>query len=783
MRRIIHNTTAIAACLSLLAPHAVLAQSGEAGQAPQDQQQPQAADQQAQQPVETQAEQAPQQQPEAQAAACADGSAPPCAEAAPAAQAEPSPEVVEQEAAPAATPEVQADPQLAPAAPAEESSAPAAADAAPTEPPLAEPADTAQPKPRKAAKDAPSAAPAEATAPVEQAEPQPMTAEEPVEGTAQQVQEDTKAPAPKAAPTDDGLADALAKEADKAASPAPAEKPEDAGATTPPAAESAPLAQENAGQAGGKAAPQGKTATDADALAEKNGEAATTPEEPAPVATTPAEPAPLTQENAGKTGDEAAPQGEPSTDADALAKALAEKNGETATTPEEPAPVATTPAEPAPLTQENAGQTGDEAAPQGEPSTDADALAKALAEKNGETAATPEEPAPAATAPQAGQPAQPVAEAPAPEQGAKETEAAKEAAAAEEVAPVAALSEEGGGEVTEEQVTEDNSRSSAEDFATDLRNAMTAATGQPREAARDKDDDKSDLAKALLFGLGGVAVGSMLNNNRQVTLSTPDRVVVTRDDGSQQVIKDEVALLRQPGSTVATENYADGSSRTIVTRADGSKIVTIRDADLRVLRRNLVSADGTTVQLIDDTVRVDPVDIASLPAPAAGTRITPGQTNEEELRAALFRESDAGRRFTLSQIRNIAQVRALAAPVNIDAITFETGSAAIQPDQAEQLSALGKIIRSAVAENPREVFLVEGHTDTVGSDAANLALSDRRAESVALALTEYFEVPPENMVVQGYGEQFPKVRQEGDVRENRRAAIRRITDLLPQSAQ
>ena len=727
MRRIIHNTTAIAACLSLLAPHAVLAQSGEAGQAPQDQQQPQAADQQAQQPVETQAEQAPQQQPEAQAAACADGSAPPCAEAAPAAQAEPSPEVVEQEAAPAATPEVQADPQLAPAAPAEESSAPAAADAAPTEPPLAEPADTAQPKPRKAAKDAPSAAPAEATAPVEQAEPQPMTAEEPVEGTAQQVQEDTKAPAPKAAPTDDGLADALAKEADKAASPAPAEKPEDAGATTPPAAESAPLAQENAGQAGGKAAPQGKTATDADALAEKNGEAATTPEEPAPVATTPAEPAPLTQENAGKTGDEAAPQGEPSTDADALAKALAEKNGE--------------------------------------------------------TAATPEEPAPAATAPQAGQPAQPVAEAPAPEQGAKETEAAKEAAAAEEVAPVAALSEEGGGEVTEEQVTEDNSRSSAEDFATDLRNAMTAATGQPREAARDKDDDKSDLAKALLFGLGGVAVGSMLNNNRQVTLSTPDRVVVTRDDGSQQVIKDEVALLRQPGSTVATENYADGSSRTIVTRADGSKIVTIRDADLRVLRRNLVSADGTTVQLIDDTVRVDPVDIASLPAPAAGTRITPGQTNEEELRAALFRESDAGRRFTLSQIRNIAQVRALAAPVNIDAITFETGSAAIQPDQAEQLSALGKIIRSAVAENPREVFLVEGHTDTVGSDAANLALSDRRAESVALALTEYFEVPPENMVVQGYGEQFPKVRQEGDVRENRRAAIRRITDLLPQSAQ
>ena len=88
------------------------------------------------------------------------------------------------------------------------------------------------------------------------------------------------------------------------------------------------------------------------------------------------------------------------------------------------------------------------------------------------------------------------------------------------------------------------------------------------------------------------------------------------------------------------------------------------------------------------------------------------------------------------------------------------------------------MIADAVRDNPREIFIVEGHTDTVGSDASNLALSDRRAESVALALTEYFQVPPENMVVQGYGEQILQVRQEGDVRENRRAAVRRITGLL-----
>ena len=83
-------------------------------------------------------------------------------------------------------------------------------------------------------------------------------------------------------------------------------------------------------------------------------------------------------------------------------------------------------------------------------------------------------------------------------------------------------------------------------------------------------------------------------------------------------------------------------------------------------------------------------------------------------------------------------------------------------------------------KNPQEIFMIEGHTDTVGSDAANLALSDRRAESVALALTEYFDVPPENLVTQGYGEQFLRVRAEGDIRDNRRASVRRITDLLAQ---
>ena len=39
-------------------------------------------------------------------------------------------------------------------------------------------------------------------------------------------------------------------------------------------------------------------------------------------------------------------------------------------------------------------------------------------------------------------------------------------------------------------------------------------------------------------------------------------------------------------------------------------------------------------------------------------------------------------------------------------------------------------------------------------------------------------MPPENLIVQGYGEQFLKIDIEGDIRANRRATVRRITPLL-----
>ena len=75
------------------------------------------------------------------------------------------------------------------------------------------------------------------------------------------------------------------------------------------------------------------------------------------------------------------------------------------------------------------------------------------------------------------------------------------------------------------------------------------------------------------------------------------------------------------------------------------------------------------------------------------------------------------------------------------------------------------------------------HIDAVGSDEHNLELSDRRAETVAQLLTDLYDIPPENLVTQGYGERYLKVETQGEERANRRATVRRITSLVAPVSQ
>jgi outer membrane protein OmpA-like peptidoglycan-associated protein len=104
-------------------------------------------------------------------------------------------------------------------------------------------------------------------------------------------------------------------------------------------------------------------------------------------------------------------------------------------------------------------------------------------------------------------------------------------------------------------------------------------------------------------------------------------------------------------------------------------------------------------------------------------------------------------------------------------------------NQASSLRKVADAIKEVLDRDPAETFLIEGHTDAVGSDDSNLVLSDRRAESVARVLSDAFGIAPENLATQGYGERYLKVRTEAASQENRRVTIRRITPLVKPVAQ
>ena len=356
----------------------------------------------------------------------------------------------------------------------------------------------------------------------------------------------------------------------------------------------------------------------------------------------------------------------------------------------------------------------------------------------------------------------------------EERRAEREAAAA---AAAAAAENDAEAEVVTEEVTEEDVRTSDEDFDT----KVTAAGEAEAAASNDDDSGLSDFEKALLLGLGAVAVGSVLNNGEKIVSRSGDRVVVQDDTGELRVLKDDNALLRRPGDEVQTQTFDDGSTRTIVTKSDGSRVETIRSRDGTVLRRTNFDAQGREYVLVDDLVEEREVVVNDLPQVQETQQAQRASTQDEAaLRQALQTElrNDQGRTFSLRQVREIREVRSLAPQLELDAVRFPTGSAAIQPEQARSLANIGTTLRDLIQKDPRTVILVEGHTDAVGDASYNLALSDRRAETVALALTEYFDVPPANLITQGYGESQLRVPTTSAEPANRRAVVRNITGLL-----
>jgi len=267
----------------------------------------------------------------------------------------------------------------------------------------------------------------------------------------------------------------------------------------------------------------------------------------------------------------------------------------------------------------------------------------------------------------------------------------------------------------------------------------------------------------------------------------PGRVIVV-DPGGQSFIRHNEDERFRFGARDIQTRQVGGETQTIVIRADGSQIITVVGRDGQLLRRIRRDERGREITIIDNSYR-DPRAVGGfyvdLPPPLLRIPYNRYIVEADEAPPELIYDTMIAppvdrieRRYSLDEIRYSPSVRQLMPSIDLNSINFETGSWEIPPDQAAKLQSIADGLNRAIQRNPREVFLIEGHTDAVGNDVDNLSLSDRRAQSAAELLTQQFQVPAENLTSQGYGSQYLKEQTSGPSLINRRVTIRRITPLL-----
>ena len=136
------------------------------------------------------------------------------------------------------------------------------------------------------------------------------------------------------------------------------------------------------------------------------------------------------------------------------------------------------------------------------------------------------------------------------------------------------------------------------------------------------------------------------------------------------------------------------------------------------------------------------------------------------------------------EARLVSYLNDSSAPVSdttwfdFDRLLFDTGSATLQPASQDQLTNIAEILKAY----PQVKITIGGYTDNTGDPAANLQLSQQRADSVMAQLTQ-LGVDPSRMTAKGYGQEdavADNSTEEGR-QKNRRISLR-VTEKQASSA-
>ena len=301
-------------------------------------------------------------------------------------------------------------------------------------------------------------------------------------------------------------------------------------------------------------------------------------------------------------------------------------------------------------------------------------------------------------------------------------------------------------------------RASLSNDRQEIRKRVAAKRNPDKQAALDPDDaGKADnLPEAKP---GKMTVGDLIGDNRPASDLTTNALERRIDANRRALTLKDLSGDEKSQIRTRLEEDRDELSQRLVDRRKRRK-------------KNLSTGEAIAIGV--GAGLVAGVLIASRPT------ITAAEAYDEELEDWLISPPlvEVEARYRVEDFVEQPRLRYSVPGIEVDTIRFGFGEGFLRTEEVPKLDRIGAIIERIVASNPNEVYLIEGHTDAVGSSEANRTLSTERAEAVKKALLEYFEIGEENLSTVGRGEAYLKIPTQEAEAENRRVTLRRITPLL-----
>ncbi len=244
------------------------------------------------------------------------------------------------------------------------------------------------------------------------------------------------------------------------------------------------------------------------------------------------------------------------------------------------------------------------------------------------------------------------------------------------------------------------------------------------------------------------------------------------------VLSVAIAAVLSACSTTPERNETLERARALVQDVETSPRAGIAAKDISNARASLDAAN----RLAESRTRVSEMEFeatnAALSAQIANAKILTAEAREEiasgtaqrqavllqarerDVLRSVERAGDALRQADASQARVDSLETELAdlklqktergLVLTLGDVLFATGQSTLEPGAYATLDRLATALR----QQPERKVLIEGHTDNVGSTENNQGLSERRAQSVQMALTQR-GVERGQITTLGKGENFP----------------------------